>query len=84
MSLDNPWKGDTNQMFSCKAWTVSSSDKLLDRLFVGQSGHQELSGPPHLPHLHNPSSGNGFTFFSFPKASLTQGVSLVVKLVTAK
>ncbi|CAO2592609.1 Ankyrin repeat domain-containing protein 55 [Lemmus lemmus] len=57
MSLDNPWKGDTNQGFSCKAWTVSSSDKLLDRLFAGQPGHQELSGPPHLPHLHNPSPG---------------------------
>ncbi|KAM7320865.1 hypothetical protein ACRRTK_020118 [Alexandromys fortis] len=55
MSLDNPWKGDTNQGFSCKAWTVSSSDKLLDRLFAGQPSHQELSGPPHLPHLHNPS-----------------------------
>ncbi|XP_057645738.1 ankyrin repeat domain-containing protein 55 isoform X2 [Chionomys nivalis] len=57
MSLDNPWKGDTNQGFFCKAWTVSSSDKLLDRLFAGQPGHQELSGPPHLPHLHNPSPG---------------------------
>ncbi|XP_041519122.1 ankyrin repeat domain-containing protein 55 isoform X2 [Microtus oregoni] len=57
MSLDNSWKGDTNQGFSCKAWTVSSSDKLLDRLFAGQPSHQELSGPPHLPHLHNPSPG---------------------------
>lgn len=57
MSLDNPWKGDANQGLSCKAWTVSSSDKLLDRLFAGQPSHQELSGPPHLPHLHNPSPG---------------------------
>lgn len=64
MSLDNLWKGDTNQGFSCKTWTVSSSDKLLDRLFAGQLGHQELSGPPHLPHLHNPSPGNGL--FSSP------------------
>lgn len=84
MSLDNPWKGDTNQGFSCKAWTVSSSDKLLDRLFAGQPSHQELSGPPHLPHLHNPSPGNGLTFFSFLKASVICGVSLCrVKLVTA-
>ncbi|XP_047412370.1 ankyrin repeat domain-containing protein 55 isoform X2 [Sciurus carolinensis] len=53
--LDNPWKGDSNQVFSYKAWTVSSSDKLLDRLLTGRPGHQEQSGPPHLPHLHNPS-----------------------------
>lgn len=59
VSLENPWKGDTRQAFSCKAWTVSSSDKLLDRMFTGQPGHQELSGPPHLPHLPNPSPGNG-------------------------
>uniref|UniRef100_A0A4X1SI59 Ankyrin repeat domain 55 n=1 Tax=Sus scrofa TaxID=9823 RepID=A0A4X1SI59_PIG len=54
--LDNPWKGDSNPVFY-KAWTVSSSDKLLDRLLTSRSGHQEVSGPPHLPHLHNPSSG---------------------------
>lgn len=77
MSLDNPLKGDTNQAFSSKAWTVSSSDKLLDRLFAGQPGHQEPSGPPHLPHLHNPSSGNSLTSFSFLKGSLMHGVSLV-------
>ncbi|XP_028639992.1 ankyrin repeat domain-containing protein 55 isoform X1 [Grammomys surdaster] len=63
-SLDNPWKGDTRQVFSCKAWTVSSSDKLLDRLFAGQPGHQELSGPPHLPHLHNPSPGQALQHLS--------------------
>ncbi|XP_008838603.1 ankyrin repeat domain-containing protein 55 [Nannospalax galili] len=62
--LDNPWKGDTNQVFSCKAWTVSSSDKLLDRLFAGQPGHQELSGPPHLPHIHNPSPGQNLQHLS--------------------
>lgn len=64
VSLENPWKGDTRQVFSCKAWTVSSSDKLLDRLFAGQPGHQELSGPPHLPHLHNPSSGQALQHLS--------------------
>ncbi|XP_034379107.1 ankyrin repeat domain-containing protein 55 isoform X2 [Arvicanthis niloticus] len=64
VSLDNPWKGDTRQVFSCKAWTVSSSDKLLDRLFTGQPGHQELSGPPHLPHLHNPSPGQALQHLS--------------------
>lgn len=86
MSLDNPWKNDTNQGFSCKAWTVSSSDKLLDRLFAGQPSHQELSGPPHLPHLHNPSSGNGLTFFSsFLKAFFIYwSVSWRVHLVTAR
>ncbi|OWK02314.1 ANKRD55 [Cervus elaphus hippelaphus] len=55
--LDNPWKGDSHPVFY-KAWTRSSSDKLLDRLLTSRSGHQEVSGPPHLPHLHNPSSGN--------------------------
>ncbi|EDM10346.1 similar to hypothetical protein FLJ11795 (predicted) [Rattus norvegicus] len=64
VSLDNPWKGDTRQAFSCKAWTVSSSDKLLDRMFTGQPGHQELSGPPHLPHLPNPSPGQGLQHLS--------------------
>ncbi|XP_072814757.1 ankyrin repeat domain-containing protein 55 isoform X1 [Vicugna pacos] len=60
--LDNPWKGDSNQVFY-KAWTVSSSDKLLDRLLTSKS-HQEVSGPPHLPHLHNPSSGQNFQHLS--------------------
>ncbi|XP_047412368.1 ankyrin repeat domain-containing protein 55 isoform X1 [Sciurus carolinensis] len=62
--LDNPWKGDSNQVFSYKAWTVSSSDKLLDRLLTGRPGHQEQSGPPHLPHLHNPSPGQNFQHLS--------------------
>uniref|UniRef100_A0A8D0IWQ6 Ankyrin repeat domain 55 n=1 Tax=Sus scrofa TaxID=9823 RepID=A0A8D0IWQ6_PIG len=61
--LDNPWKGDSNPVFY-KAWTVSSSDKLLDRLLTSRSGHQEVSGPPHLPHLHNPSSGQNFQHLS--------------------
>ncbi|XP_051028326.1 ankyrin repeat domain-containing protein 55 [Acomys russatus] len=64
VSLDSPWKGDTRQTFSCKAWTVSSSDKLLDRLLAGQPGHQELPGPPHLPHLHNPSPGQALQHLS--------------------
>uniref|UniRef100_A0A8C5KV57 Ankyrin repeat domain 55 n=1 Tax=Jaculus jaculus TaxID=51337 RepID=A0A8C5KV57_JACJA len=64
MSLDNPWKGDASQVFSCKAWTVSSSEKLLDRLLPGRPGHQELSGPPHLPHLHNPSPGQNLQHLS--------------------
>ncbi|XP_007469328.1 PREDICTED: ankyrin repeat domain-containing protein 55 isoform X2 [Lipotes vexillifer] len=52
-----------NQVFY-KAWTVSSSDKLLDRLLTSRSSHQEVSGPPHLPHLHNPSSGQNFQHLS--------------------
>ncbi|XP_062943920.1 ankyrin repeat domain-containing protein 55 [Cynocephalus volans] len=62
--LDNAWRGDSNQVFSYKAWTVSSSDKLPDRLLTGRSGHHEVSGPPHLPHLHNPSSGQNFQHLS--------------------
>ncbi|XP_015352779.2 ankyrin repeat domain-containing protein 55 isoform X1 [Marmota marmota marmota] len=62
--LDNPWRGDSNQVFSYKAWTVSSSDKLLDRLLAGRPGHQEQSGPTHLPHLHNPSPGQNFQHLS--------------------
>ncbi|CAI9156354.1 unnamed protein product [Rangifer tarandus platyrhynchus] len=61
--LDNPWKGDSHPVFY-KAWTRSSSDKLLDRLLTSRSGHQEVSGPPHLPHLHNPSSGQNFQHLS--------------------
>uniref|UniRef100_A0A667FRH7 Ankyrin repeat domain 55 n=1 Tax=Lynx canadensis TaxID=61383 RepID=A0A667FRH7_LYNCA len=61
--LDNPWRGDSNQVF-CKAGTVSSSDKLLDRLLTSGSGHQEVFGLPHLPHLHNPSSGQNFQHLS--------------------
>uniref|UniRef100_F6UTT8 Ankyrin repeat domain 55 n=1 Tax=Equus caballus TaxID=9796 RepID=F6UTT8_HORSE len=56
---DNPWKGDSNQVLY-KTGTVSSSDKLLDRLLASRSSHQEVSGPPHLPYLHNPSSGQSF------------------------
>lgn len=54
--LDNPWRSDYNQVF-CKTGTVSSSEKLLDRLLTSGPGHQEVFGLPHLPHLHNPSSG---------------------------
>uniref|UniRef100_A0A8I3WJR2 Ankyrin repeat domain 55 n=1 Tax=Callithrix jacchus TaxID=9483 RepID=A0A8I3WJR2_CALJA len=54
--LDNPWKNYSNQVFSYKVWTVSSSDKLLDRLLSVRPGHQEASVPAHLRHLHNPSS----------------------------
>ncbi|KAB1280860.1 Ankyrin repeat domain-containing protein 55 [Camelus dromedarius] len=72
--LDNPWKGDSNQVFY-KAWTVSASDKLLDRLLTSKS-HQEVSGPPHLPHLHNPSSGNVLvSFFLIPGSLYTKTVS---------
>ncbi|XP_077629177.1 ankyrin repeat domain-containing protein 55 [Crocuta crocuta] len=59
---DNPWRGDSNQLF-CKAGTASS-DKLLDRLLTSGSGHQEVFGPPHLPHLHNPSAGQNFQHLS--------------------
>uniref|UniRef100_A0A2I3M159 Ankyrin repeat domain 55 n=1 Tax=Papio anubis TaxID=9555 RepID=A0A2I3M159_PAPAN len=62
--LDNPWRSDSNQVFSYKVWTVSSSDKLLDRLLSVRPGHQEVSVPPHLRHLHNPSSGQNFQHLS--------------------
>lgn len=61
--LDHPWRGDSNQVF-CKAWTVSSSDKLLDRLLTSKAGHQEVLGLPQLPHLYNPSSGIVLASFS--------------------
>uniref|UniRef100_A0A8D2F7Z9 Ankyrin repeat domain 55 n=1 Tax=Theropithecus gelada TaxID=9565 RepID=A0A8D2F7Z9_THEGE len=64
MLLDNPWRSDSNQVFSYKVWTVSSSDKLLDRLLSVRPGHQEVSVPPHLHHLHNPSSGQNFQHLS--------------------
>uniref|UniRef100_A0A8C9HBH5 Ankyrin repeat domain 55 n=1 Tax=Piliocolobus tephrosceles TaxID=591936 RepID=A0A8C9HBH5_9PRIM len=64
MLLDNPLRSDSNQIFSYKVWTVSSSDKLLDRLLSVQPGHQEVSVPPHLRHLHNPSSGQNFQHLS--------------------
>ncbi|XP_032136390.1 ankyrin repeat domain-containing protein 55 [Sapajus apella] len=60
MLLDNPWRNDSKQVFSYKVWTVSSSDKLLDRLLSVRPGHQEASMPAHLHHLHNPSSGQNF------------------------
>uniref|UniRef100_A0A2K5PAR7 Ankyrin repeat domain 55 n=1 Tax=Cebus imitator TaxID=2715852 RepID=A0A2K5PAR7_CEBIM len=60
MLLDNPWRNDSKQVFSYKVWTVSSSDKLLDRLLSVRPGHQEASVPAHLHHLHNPSSGQNF------------------------
>ncbi|XP_032610193.1 ankyrin repeat domain-containing protein 55-like, partial [Hylobates moloch] len=62
MLLDNPWRSDSNQVFSYKIWTVSSSDKLLDRLLSVRPGHQDVSVPPHLRHLHNLSSGNVLDF----------------------
>ena len=64
-----------NQVFY-KAWTVSSSDKLLDRLLTSRSSHQEVSWPPHLPHLHNPSSGNvPASFFLISDRFYTRNVS---------
>ncbi|XP_008053578.1 ankyrin repeat domain-containing protein 55 [Carlito syrichta] len=62
--LDNPWRSDSNQVLSYKAWTVSSSDKLVDKFLIGRPGHQEVLAPPHLPQLHNPSSGQNFPHFS--------------------
>ncbi|XP_058536082.1 ankyrin repeat domain-containing protein 55 [Ochotona princeps] len=62
--LDSSWRGDSNQVFSCKAWTLSSSDKLLDRLLAGRPGHQEVSGPPHLPLRPNPAAGQNFQHLS--------------------
>nr|XP_012616418.1 ankyrin repeat domain-containing protein 55-like [Microcebus murinus] len=62
--LENHWRSDPNQVFSYKSWTVSSSDKLLDRLLAGRPGHQEVLVPPHLPHLHSPSSGQNFHHLS--------------------
>ncbi|XP_007942358.1 ankyrin repeat domain-containing protein 55 [Orycteropus afer afer] len=62
--LENPWKGDSHQVFSYKPWTMFSSDKLQDRLLTGRSGHQEASGLVHLPHLHNPSSGQNLQHLS--------------------
>ncbi|XP_006874715.1 PREDICTED: ankyrin repeat domain-containing protein 55 [Chrysochloris asiatica] len=62
--LENPWRSDCNQVFSYKACTVTSSDKLQDRMLTGRSGPQEPSGPPLLPHLHNPSSGQNFQHLS--------------------
>ncbi|XP_006891603.1 PREDICTED: ankyrin repeat domain-containing protein 55 [Elephantulus edwardii] len=56
--LENSWRGDSNQLFSYSAWTMLSSDKLQDKLLTGRSGHPEALGPPHLPHLHNPSGQN--------------------------
>uniref|UniRef100_A0A8C8ZZ18 Ankyrin repeat domain 55 n=1 Tax=Prolemur simus TaxID=1328070 RepID=A0A8C8ZZ18_PROSS len=64
MLLENPWRSDPNQVFSYKSWTVSSSDKLLDRLLTGRPGHQDVLVPPYLPHLHNPSSGQNFHHLS--------------------
>ncbi|XP_012577246.1 PREDICTED: ankyrin repeat domain-containing protein 55 [Condylura cristata] len=61
--LENPWRGDSNQVFY-KAWTVSSSDKLLDRLLTSKSSHQEVSGLPPLPLLQNPSAGQNFQHLS--------------------
>ncbi|KAG8519806.1 Ankyrin repeat domain-containing protein 55, partial [Galemys pyrenaicus] len=61
--LDNPCRGDSNQVFY-KAWTVSSSDKLLDRLLTSRASHQEVSGLPPLPLLQNPSAGQNFQHLS--------------------
>nr|XP_012631118.1 ankyrin repeat domain-containing protein 55 isoform X2 [Microcebus murinus] len=61
--LENHWRSDPNQVFY-KSWTVSSTDKLLDRLLAGRPGHQEVLVPPHLPHLHSPSSGQNFHHLS--------------------
>ncbi|XP_004703767.1 ankyrin repeat domain-containing protein 55 [Echinops telfairi] len=62
--LEHPWRGESNQVFSYKAWTVSSSDKLQDRLLTDRSGYQEISGPLHLPQLYNPSSGQNVQHLS--------------------
>ncbi|KAM8811929.1 ankyrin repeat domain-containing protein 55 [Rhynchonycteris naso] len=58
---NHPWWGEVSQG---KAWTVSSIDKLLDRLLTSRARHQEVSGRPHLPHLHNSSSGQNFQHLS--------------------
>nr|XP_033813554.1 ankyrin repeat domain-containing protein 55 [Geotrypetes seraphini] len=63
--LDNPWRTEANQILSHKAWTVPSSDKLIDGLLPERPNHLKFLCPPHLPHLNNPPSG-----YNYPQSPL--------------
>ncbi|XP_054570348.1 ankyrin repeat domain-containing protein 55 [Eptesicus fuscus] len=58
-ALPDPWRGDSGQGLP-RVWPGPPAEKLLDRLLPGRSRHQDVPGPPHLPHLPTPSAGPGF------------------------
>uniref|UniRef100_A0A8D0GSB2 Ankyrin repeat domain 55 n=1 Tax=Sphenodon punctatus TaxID=8508 RepID=A0A8D0GSB2_SPHPU len=55
--LDNPWNSDAKQILSCKVWTATPSDKLIDELLSERPSHV-LFCSPRLPHLPSSPSGN--------------------------
>ncbi|XP_074058094.1 ankyrin repeat domain-containing protein 55 [Macrotis lagotis] len=58
--VDNPWRSDSNQVFSCKAWTVSPSGKMSNGLLTGRPSHVEFLGPIQPLPRHNRTSGQSF------------------------
>ncbi|XP_043830917.1 ankyrin repeat domain-containing protein 55 isoform X2 [Dromiciops gliroides] len=58
--VDNPWRSDSNQVFSCKAWTVFPSGKLPNGLLTGRPSHVEFLGPIQPLPRHNRISGQSF------------------------
>ncbi|XP_056680871.1 ankyrin repeat domain-containing protein 55 isoform X1 [Monodelphis domestica] len=61
--VDNPWPADSNQVFSCKAWTVSPSGKMPDGLLAGRPSHVEFLGPVQPLPRSNRTPGQSFQHF---------------------
>uniref|UniRef100_A0A4X2LQL3 Uncharacterized protein n=2 Tax=Vombatus ursinus TaxID=29139 RepID=A0A4X2LQL3_VOMUR len=68
--VDNPWRSDSNQLFSYKAWTVSTSGKLPDGLLAGRPSHVEFLGPVQPLARHNRTSGQSFQHFPLDRTKV--------------
>lgn len=68
----DPWRGDSGQGLP-RVWPGPPAEKLLDRLLPGRSRHQDVPGPPHLPHLPTPSAGGSApSSWSWQRGDLSQ------------
>ncbi|XP_068952644.1 ankyrin repeat domain-containing protein 55 [Petaurus breviceps papuanus] len=61
--VDNPWRSDSNQVFSCKAWTVCPPGKGPNGSLSGRPSHVEFLGPIQPLPRHNHTSGQSFQHF---------------------
>ncbi|XP_037980808.1 ankyrin repeat domain-containing protein 55 isoform X2 [Motacilla alba alba] len=71
--LNDPWNTDSNQRFSYKVCTRTSSDKLMNGLDSDRS-HHVLLCPPFLPSLPSSPSGRSFQQMSIDQHKMKNGI----------
>ncbi|KAM9098313.1 ankyrin repeat domain-containing protein 55 [Sarcophilus harrisii] len=68
--IDNPWRSDSNHIFSCKDWTLAPSGKLPDGLLTGRPSHVEFLGPVQPLSRYNRTSGQSFQHFPLDRTKV--------------